>query len=208
MVPRSWLHHLWGQFVIQRIVLEQSAQKPPAYRAGPLQSSAQCRLPLTRYTVLWLWYTAPDHRRLESRTVVRRQAADALGCAFSRPFFVRPTSFSSNAPHLVLLNGEPAAQRAGKPSRMVPAIWPKIHNCGLPCLPYVFHLACPVKTPLCQNGPICCKLKRPSRTASPVFSRPHILYHESIKKQDTKLLPITSPNVDWFSKFFDRQAQW
>ena len=28
------------------------------------------------------------------------------------------------------------------------------------------------------------------------------------KKQDTKLLPITSPNVNWFSKFFYCQTHW
>jgi len=33
------------------------------------------------------------------------------------------------------------------------------------------------------------------------------LHHES-RKQDTKLFHITSPNVNWFSKFFRWQTQW
>ena len=34
------------------------------------------------------------------------------------------------------------------------------------------------------------------------------LYTVSQKKQDTKLLPITSPNVNRFSKFFHWQTHW
>ena len=33
-------------------------------------------------------------------------------------------------------------------------------------------------------------------------------YTVSQKKQDTKLLPITSPNVNRFSKFFHWQTHW
>ena len=36
----------------------------------------------------------------------------------------------------------------------------------------------------------------------------HALYTVSQKKQDTKLLPITSPNVNRFSKFFHWQTHW
>jgi len=35
-----------------------------------------------------------------------------------------------------------------------------------------------------------------------------IHYTLSQKKQDTKLLPITSPNVNRFSKFFHWQTHW
>ena len=35
-----------------------------------------------------------------------------------------------------------------------------------------------------------------------------IIYTVSQKKQDTKLLPITSPNVNRFSKFFRWQTHW
>jgi len=35
-----------------------------------------------------------------------------------------------------------------------------------------------------------------------------VLIHRESKKQDTKLLPTTSPNVNQFSKFFYRQTQW
>ena len=35
-----------------------------------------------------------------------------------------------------------------------------------------------------------------------------LLYTVSQKKQDTKLLPITSPNVNRFSKFFHWQSHW
>jgi len=34
------------------------------------------------------------------------------------------------------------------------------------------------------------------------------IYTVSQKKQDTKLLPITSPNVNRFSKFFHWQTHW
>ena len=35
-----------------------------------------------------------------------------------------------------------------------------------------------------------------------------VIYTVSQKKQDTKLLPITSPNVNRFSKFFHWQTHW
>jgi len=41
-----------------------------------------------------------------------------------------------------------------------------------------------------------------------VFDGRQLFYTVSQKKQDTKLLPITSPNVNRFSKFFHWQTQW
>ena len=38
--------------------------------------------------------------------------------------------------------------------------------------------------------------------ASPRMSRARSCIHRESKKQDTQLLPITSPNIDRFSKFF------
>ena len=38
--------------------------------------------------------------------------------------------------------------------------------------------------------------------------KPNNNYTVSQKKQDTKLLPITSPNVNRFSKFFYWQTHW
>jgi len=35
-----------------------------------------------------------------------------------------------------------------------------------------------------------------------------VFYTLCLKKQDTKLLPITSPNVNRFSKFFHWQTHW
>ena len=46
---------------------------------------------------------------------------------------------------------------------------------------------------------------RPTHQFFHIFSW---LYTVSQKKQDTKYLPITSPNVDRFSKFFHCQTQW
>ena len=53
--------------------------------------------------------------------------------------------------------------------------------------------------------------KRPSHTASSNYISwtPYAAqYTVSQKKQDTKLLPITSPNVNRFSKFFHWQTHW
>ena len=39
-------------------------------------------------------------------------------------------------------------------------------------------------------------------------AEPNEIYTVSQKKQDAKLLPITSPNVNRFSKFFHWQTHW
>ena len=40
------------------------------------------------------------------------------------------------------------------------------------------------------------------------FENSHIHIAHCLKKQDTRLLPITSPNVNRFSKFFHWQTHW
>ena len=203
MVPRSWLHHLWGQFVIQRIVLEQSAQKPPAYRAGPLQSSAQCRLPLTRYTVLWLWYTAPDHRRL-CQTPRSRCSGLRLFPAFlcSPGFLLQQRTTSGTAER----RASCPASRKAKPHGAChltqdTQLWTALLAI---CVP----LSVSSKNALLPKRPHLLQVKTAlTHCKSYLFSTSHTISWVN-KKQDTKLLPITSPNADWFSKFFDRQAQW
>jgi len=48
------------------------------------------------------------------------------------------------------------------------------------------------------------RVRSPARLFATVQKLPTV----SQKKQDTKLLPITSPNVNRFSKFFHWQTHW
>jgi len=46
-----------------------------------------------------------------------------------------------------------------------------------------------------------------SFSMQPTIVTPQVELHSESKKQDTKLLPITSPNVNQFSNFFHWQTQ-
>jgi len=56
----------------------------------------------------------------------------------------------------------------------------------------------------CEPKPFCARVQHANHSAT----EPHIHIHCVSKKQDTKLLPITSPDVNRFSKFFHCQTHW
>ena len=68
----------------------------------------------------------------------------------------------------------------------------------------------------CSHSPTClavlvvCKRLNLAPTLNIILSdsRLHDTIHRESKKQDTKLLPITSPNVNRLSKFFYCLTQW
>ena len=60
--------------------------------------------------------------------------------------------------------------------------------------------------PVSLSATISCTLLTKKGACSTLWRTQNI--HRVSKKQDTKLLPITSPNVNRFSKFFNWQTHW